>query len=160
MSQAARYRSWLSRFGQSATLNVITGTVCPCMTSRDSTNPTYSAEWHGNNPTAEACNGTGLIVDTTTSTEIKAVIQPFAVYAQSIQSNKEWLSQIGEINIDDHYYCGTVDSSGSFVDISGYNEKNAYITFDSRSYTLRDISTINFGLEEIAQVARLVRRNA
>lgn len=159
MTDQERFLDWLNRFGDTCTMSVITGTVCPCSTSRDSSNPQYSLNWHRDNPSADACNGTLLISRTTTTTTIKAVIHPPNVMATSIYNGKEVLTALGEYQKDDMVYWGGINTSTlALVDISGKNENRDYITFNSINYSIRDVSKMYWKGSELGQVARLVRR--
>jgi hypothetical protein len=161
MTDAERFLSWLYDFGSAATLNIVTGTACPCMVSRDSTKSEYSPEWHRNNPTALVCSGTGVITTTTTTTNIKAIIHPPGVMFNSIYAPKETLVPIGELQKDDMLFWGSVNTStGAFVDLSGKNENKDYVTFNSINYALRDVSDVFWAGVRIMQAGALIRKRA
>jgi hypothetical protein len=159
MTDQERFLDWINRFGDTVTMSVITGTACPCSTSRDSSNPQYSLNWHRDNPSAAACSGTLLISTTTTTTTIKAIIHPPGVFANSIYNGKEILTALGEYQKDDMVYWGGINTSTlALVDISGKNENRDYMTFNSINYSIRDVSKMYWKGSELGQVARLVRR--
>src|SRR4030042_1522961 len=158
MTNKERFMIWLlnNKLAEAATISTITGTVCPCMASRDSSNPSYSAEWHVLNPTAAACSGIGLISTTTTSINIKAVFSPLNTAGSTIPTGKEFLETIGEIQMDDLFMWGTINTdTNAFIDISGKSEYTSYITKSSIKYVIRDVSNIP---GDVGQVAHLVRR--
>jgi len=160
MSMQDDFMLWLLEddLAVAAVYTKITGTACPCMTSRDSNNPAYSYQYHIDNSGAEDCEGTGLIDPgkTTTNTNIKAVICPPHLAGNMIPSFKEIATEVGEIQKDDLFFWGTVDTSdGSFVDMSGNDEYSAYVTYDSLKYLIRDVSDIP-ALN--GQAGRLVRK--
>lgn len=149
-----RFLSWLNRYGEAATLSVITGSACPCMSykGRDS----YSEQYHRDNPSAADCGGTGLISSTTTTTNIKAIFSPPGLVGTSIPGGREFIESIGEVQADDLLLWGTVDTSdGSFETLAGYTDYNAYITYDSKKYFIRDVSSIP---GQVGQVALLKHR--
>ena len=162
MGQAERFYMWLYQHGNTASLVALTGTACPCMTARDSANPSYSAQYRADNPGVAACNGIGLIASSmvTTATSIKAIIHPLNVIAAQIRGGKEWLEAIGEINENDLGLYGTINASTyAYVDLSGYkDEYKNKITFDSNDYIIRDVSNVFVGSEELGHVARLSRK--
>lgn len=158
--KAEQMFQWLFTNGMSASLVVKSGgTACACMTARDSNHPSYSPEWHANNPGSAACNGTGFTGTlTTTTTSIKAVIHPLSAVG-NWQIAQKWLSEIGEIKPEDMYFIGAVNAStGAFVDISSNtNERLNKITFNAKDYVIRDVYPILFGTETICNAARLSR---
>jgi len=161
LSDQSRFLSWLNRKGEAATTTEITGTQCPCMISRDASNPSYSAQWHVDHEDAEDCGRTGIIDPnkTTTVTNIKGIFSPPGLVGSSIPGGKEFLESIGEVNRDDLILWGTVDTDTdplSFKDISGKSEYVFKITKNSIDYTVKDVSWIP---KRVGQVARLVRRN-
>jgi len=148
----------LNHFGKSATLVQVTGDACPCMTWRDSDNPSYSAEWHRLNPAAEDCNGTGLINRTTTNTTIKAYFYPPTALPNRLILTKEKIEVIGELQNDDLMLFGAVNAStGAYVDLSGLDELQDYITIDSRKYFVRHYYDLQ-NSDVVGQLALLRRK--
>lgn len=141
---------------QSAVLTKVTdGSVCPCMTSRDSDNPSYSAEWHANNPDEEDCNKTGIIGGSTSNVNIKAIIVKPGLAGLAIPIKLETVLPMGEFNDDDMLLYGTADADNdNYESLDGLTDYTAYITFDSDKYLIRDVTDVG----DIGQVARLVRR--
>jgi hypothetical protein len=141
-----------SSLANSATLSVITGTTCGCWTNRDSGNSEYSKQWHIDNAGSADCLGTGLTSRTTTVTNIKGCAFP----PQQIPKYLENLVAIGELQADDLCWIGTVNSStGAFVELSGYHEERAFITYDSKTYVIRDVMDVG----GIGQTALFVRKS-
>ena len=160
MSYSGRFLSWLNRcrLSETATLTSVTGTACPCMTSRDASNPSYSEEWHRNNSGEDDCNGTGLIDTTTVTTTFKAIFSPPGLVGTTIPNGTVLLQQIGEVTDDDLFMWGAVNSSTlAAVSFDGLSEYNDYITKDSIKYAVRDVVDLP---GSVGQVAVLVRRNA
>ncbi len=159
MSYKTRFIEWLlrSQLAEDAVLSVVTGKDCPCMISRDSANPSYSAQWHRTNTTATDCAGAGLITTTTATTPIRAVIcPPISIIGGNIPINKEWLAQIGEVQKTDLFVWGSANkTTGAYVDLSGKSEYHDFITYDSNKYLIRDVTDLP---ADAGQVARLVRR--
>lgn len=146
---------------EAATVSEITGTQCPCMVSRDASNPSYSEQWHVDNSGDEDCLNTGIIDPnkTTTTTNIKAIFSPPGLIGSSIPGGKEFLEAIGEIGKDDLILWGTVDTDTdplTLEDISGKDEYTFYLTKNSIVYTVKDVSWI---AGRIGQVALLKRQN-
>jgi len=140
--------------GEAATLVTYTGTACPCMTSRG----TYSPDWHANNPAAEACNGTGIITTTPTSTAIKAFFMP-AWQAIPRLSDLPVLAEIGELAKDtDLIMVGAVNSTtGAFVDLTGKDEYYDYVTYSSVNYLIRRAYDMNTDVT-MGQIVLLKRK--
>ncbi|MDD5543900.1 MAG: hypothetical protein PHX83_12070 [Acidobacteriia bacterium] len=161
MTYKERFCAWLNRsaLAEDATLSTFTGSTCRCMASRDTNNPSFSAQWHRDNPSATACNGLGLYSTTEATTPLSFVItEPISMISGNIPINKEWLSQIGEIQKTDRFVWGTVNrTSGAFVDLSGKSEYHDYITYDSNKYLIRDVTDLP---GDAGQVAHLVRRES
>jgi len=155
-SKQERFCKYLYRSGSDAILKSITGTVCPCMTSRSSSYPAYSAEWHRLNPTAIDCNGVGKITTTTKSISIKAV---FSIGIQSATAflNSRDKSPIGEIPDYDLLMFGQCISDGSFLDISSYTEQDDYIIYNSSNYVIRNIYDIEYN-GMIGQISLLKKK--
>lgn len=155
MSHQQRFIEWLSRHGETATYNVISGDACPCMSSRGGGGSSYSEEWHRNNSEDDDCGGTGLINSSTSATNIKAIFSTPGVVANTIPI-KEMLEVIGEIQNTDLFMWGTLDTDNdAYISISGNTEYVAYITKSSVDYSIRHVSTLP---DTTGQVAHLVRR--
>jgi hypothetical protein len=154
MTNQNRFLAWLARttMAQSAKLYTVSGTACPCMSSGNRNS--YSQNWHRLNPTAEDCNGTGKIADTTTYVNIKAVIYSAQQMPRSIHGVEKILSMIGEVNVDDMILIGTINSDTfAYVDLSATTEYANYILFNSLKYHIRNV----FNIMDVGQAARLVR---
>ena len=159
MTPKQRFMNNLLRNGQDVTVVTIAGTTCPCMSKRDSAYPVYNPAWHRDNPTAAACNGTGLISTTSTSTAAKAVIMSYQTVINSGMIKKEILDNIGEIQHDDLFLVGTVKTSdGSFIELSGMIETRDYITYNSKNYLIRH--TFDYGTSSVIGHLAVLRRKA
>lgn len=159
MQPQTRFQKSLFHNGQSITVVTKTGSTCPCMTYRDSSKPEYNPGWHRDNPAAAACNGTGIISVTTTSTPAKANVMPFLVAINSAMIRKELLDKIGEIQNDDLCLIGTVKvSDGTFIDLSTLVEKKDYITYNSHNYLVRH--TFDYGTTEVVGQIAILKRKA
>ena len=143
------------RFGNTATVTQVTGTACGCVASQGS-----SREWHRLHPTADDCNGTGLIDTTTTTTSVKSF---FTNRLQSLMTflNQYKKTEIGEIDDADLFIYGVAKAlDASYFDISGLKEtgdnRANKVTFNSQDYQVRHIYDIP-GLDEtvIGQVGLL-----
>lgn len=139
---------------KSGTFNVITGSDCPCMTSRNASVPMYSEEWHRQNASATPCNGIGLINTTTTPTAIRAIIYKVGLTGGTgIPKEFESLLPIGEAQAGDLILMGTLDTGNNvFVSIDGHDDYDAYITIKGIDYFIRDV--IDIGPYEIARLVR------
>jgi len=135
------------RLGTTATVTQVTGTVCPCKKDRGS-----SFEWHRLNPSAENCNGTGLINKTTTTTSVKAFftnrLQSLMVFLHQYKK-----SEIGELDGADMFMFGVAKAAdASYFDISGLKEtgdnRANKVTFNSQDYLVRHVYSIA-GLNEV-----------
>jgi len=156
MSDAVRYMADLYRYGQSATVAVITGTVCPCMTSRDSSRPSYSAQWHRDNTAAADCLGTGYITRTTTTTTFYGLFHPVSAIGNSIPMMVERMAAVGEIDENDLMMFGAVKSDGTAFDLSALVERKDKITYDSKTYIVRHVFDLGVSAD-IGQWALLKR---
>uniref|UniRef100_A0A6M3ILF5 Uncharacterized protein n=1 Tax=viral metagenome TaxID=1070528 RepID=A0A6M3ILF5_9ZZZZ len=140
MTNQERFLNWLytNALAETATLAVITGTACPCMISRDSSRPSYSEQWHRDNPGAADCTGTGIISSTTTTTTFKGIFIAPGLVANTIPTMQERLMQIGEIRDDDLFLWGLVNSSTlAVVSILGASEYTHKITRNSIDYSIK-----------------------
>ena len=133
MTHKEEYVRQLMDRGQTGTVTVVTGTVCPCMTSRDVNVFEYSAYWHELHRN-EHCNGTGLIDVTTTQTTIRSFftneMETMATYL-----SKQLLTEIGEKQTRYLMMLGCA-AAGSMFDLSSLNRRNAVFTFNSKDYRL------------------------
>ena len=146
MTKKERHILDVMHYGEAATLTSITGTTCPCLASNGGA---YSLEWHRVNSGSAACNGTGLISRTTTTTDIYVLICPAQFIGTTGICEKEQMTIMGEIQDDDMILMGACTTAGVEVDLSVYDEKNDYITYDSRKYTVRhyfDTDYLTIGL--------------
>jgi hypothetical protein len=157
LSWQSRYNKWLisGRGAEAATLTETTGSVCPCMTSWDANNPSYSEQWHRDNPAASDCDGTGIIHATETDTAIYGVFSPPGLFGESIPKGKEDLFPIGEVQKDDLILWGVCNASKESLDLTYKSEYVTKITKGGVDYTIKDMSYIT---TEIGQVALLRRR--
>jgi hypothetical protein len=140
--------SVLARYGVTASLETVAGTVCPCTTERGA----YSPEWHRLNPAAASCAGTGLVNRTTTTTSIKAMFYEAGIAGDEI--HKKFSAEIiGQVKDDDLFMLGTQNAStGTQVTLS----KDANITVGSYKYKVWHISDLMPG-DVCAQWAILKR---
>ena len=160
MSRASRFIGACLRYGDVFTAASVTGTQCPCMISRDANNPTYSPDWHINNPAPgdEDCNGSGLIDTTSTTINLKGFLYPAALLGTS-QVPEDIKSVIGEITNADLIVYGQVNTDTlAFYDLSGLTEYDDTITFDSVTYV--DRKTFDLKIQNrIAQVSLFKRKS-
>ena len=148
---------WLNRTDLSSTitLTVVTGDQCPCMISRDANNPTYSEQWHRDNSGEDDCQGTGLINSSTADTTLKCILGTWGIISNSIPGAKKVLTEIGEVNTTDLFGYGFVNTSTlAFTSLLSYTEYNAYITYSSVEYNIKDV----FEVMNIGEVARFSRK--
>lgn len=134
MTNKERHIIDVLHYGEAATLTSVTGTVCPCLASNGGA---YSLEWHRVNSGSAACNGKGVISSTTTTTNILMMVAPVQFIGTAGIGNKEAMSILGETQNDDLFSLGIVTSAGVEVDLSSYDEKNDYITYNSNKYVIR-----------------------
>ena len=154
MTWQARYGAWLRLYGESGILSVITGTACPCMSYKNRVG--YSEEYHRLNPGSADCLGTGLISRTTTTTSIYFMVASKSALETSNPEMGAWLESIGEIKNSDLFIKGVSNAStDAQVDISVYTEQNAFITYNSINYTIRDVFKTP---KSTGMVGRLCRR--
>jgi len=159
MDIQGRFLNWLyyTPLSDTATRNIITGTVCPCMAAGRPNE--YSEEWHRNNLTAEDCLNTGIIDPTkaTTQTSFKALFLPPELFGSSVPEGKTWLDAIGEINKGDLLFWGCVNASSvAEVSLTGatYTDYIASVTRDSVDYYIREV----FEITNLGTCGRLKRK--
>jgi len=130
-----------ARYGAEATLTQITGgDDCPCRLTYDGENPTYSKEWHDNNPSIEDCLGTLKINRETTETNVKFFVTDIRLSETTQALQKEIKETIGNILRDDLAVTGTVNVDEMiFVDLSDADEKDTYVTVNSKIYRIKAI---------------------
>jgi len=146
MTNQERFLNFLltNSLAGTGTISEITGTACPCMISRDSSNPSYSEKWHRDNPVGdgdEDCASTGTIDPgkTTTVTTFKAIFATPHMVAGVIPGSKELLDSIGEKSNSDLYLWGLVNTTTlAVIPILEKSEYVTYITYDSINYLIRD----------------------
>ena len=157
MSWQSRYNRWLisGRGAEAGTLSVTSGSVCPCMTSWDSSSPSYSEQWHRENPSASDCNSTGVIHATVTNTAIYAVFSPPGLFGESIPNGKEVLQGIGELQKDDLIMWGVCNASMTSISLTYRSEYVTKISKGGVDYTIKDMSAMP---NSVGQVALLRRR--
>lgn len=131
----------MAKYGTDAVYKLTTGTVCPCMSSRDSNKPAYSPEWHRLNPTAAACNGTGLISRVVTSTNVKAFFYEVGIVGDEIKKRFD-AAVIGLLKDTDLLVIGTlVSSTGAYMAMA----KEAVFTIGGSDYQVFHISELMTG---------------
>ena len=164
MTMQDRMMSWIAKGNehvQSLTISIITGTACPCLVADDSDETSYNPGWHRANPAPgdEDCDGSGIIDPnkTTTVTNLKAMIFTEKLTTQADSTMDVILDQLGKIQATDLIICGCWDSDNeAYFSISGYNDRTAKITYDSKDYLIREVYTMP---ESVCQWARLVEKN-
>jgi hypothetical protein len=157
MSDQANFVQDVVRNGQAATASIISGTTCPCMTSRDSTRPSYSAEWHRNNLSAADCLGTGKISRTTTTVNLKAYFFPVAAVGNSIPMTNFTKSVIGELDEKDLMLFGAVNTAtNALYSLSAMVERKDTITYNGNTYLVRHVFQLTIG-ETVGEWALLKR---
>lgn len=127
----------LMRHGVPATvLEYTAGKVCPCMTSRDTGAPAYSADWHRRNPTAEDCGGSGTIEETTVGTSILTMPIDAMAVGNSVRESG-FFAEIGKVDSGDFALYGAVKASdGSLFSFEALTSKNV-ITLLGNQYTVK-----------------------
>jgi len=158
MSKANAWRRILLNDGTACTVTTITGTTCPCMTYRPGSGSSYSPQYHLDYPAAENCNGTGLISRTTTTVNAKGLFYTMAFISNKEKIDKERLQEIGELNNDDLFIHGLVNTStGVMIDLTALTEQRDYITFNSINYVVRHLFRSEID-ENICHLALLKRK--
>ena len=157
MDWKSRYNRWLisGRGSEAGTLSVTTGSTCPCMVSWDSNSPSYSEQWHRDNPAASDCSSTGIIHATETDTVIYAVFSPPGLFGESVPRGKEVLEGIGELQKDDLIMWGVCNGSMTAIDLTYRSEYVNKVSKSGVDYTLKEMSYMT---DSIGQVAILKRR--
>jgi hypothetical protein len=112
-------------------------------------NPTYSPQWHADNPLIENCNGTLLIDRTTTNTTIKLLPVDIRAAYNSKAITQIIQDAIGELKRIDYACLGaTNNTTGAFLSLKSYvGNDTAYITLNSENYKIRLV------IEEFIDVA-------
>jgi len=149
------------RYGNTATLVYYTGDQCPCMISRDSGRPQYSAEWHENNPAPdnENCLKTGLINKTAYNLTCLGFIYLVDFKEDSRAVNKYEFKEIGLFEDCDLVAIGLVNSStNAFVDVSGLDRQTSVLTYKNIAYNIYKVQSIYINDYE-AQIAGFKRKN-
>lgn len=83
-------RQWISRMGTEVVWVKRRGDLCPC-TEQKHAGGRYDRSWHRANPTAEDCQGRGIIDATETRLKIRAVFCPPAEVSDfDLVSTGEW----------------------------------------------------------------------
>ena len=158
MSQQSRFMAHLIRQGESATVNNLSGSVCPCMTFRGTG---YSREWHRLNTAAANCRGTGIISGAISSTTIKAIFYPIGAgsgmgtnliedlklpIGEKVDAD---LIMYGQVNVEDNTYF----SVSSFVereDCLLYGENYFYMRKTYDLPNLGQLSLLKRGVQRLA----------
>ena len=151
MEKRERHLQWLMKRGKDATLTIISGDTCPCMTSRDPNHPAYNEEWHDNNLSAEDCLGTGLINRTTTTVAVKSV---FTTEIETLPTfiSAELKLEIGRLQNRDLVMFGCCQASdGTFYDMTHIKEHSDTVTYRSKVYVMRH----HMDLDDIMQIGVL-----
>ena len=142
----------LIRQGESATVNSLTGTACPCMTYRGTG---YSREWHRLNTGSANCNGTGLISSSTTTTTVKAIFYPPGAGGLGLALPEDLKTAIGEkIDADLVMYGQANTTDNAYFSISSFIEREDYITYGGVNYLVRNV----YDLPNTGQVSLLKRK--
>lgn len=150
MKYVDRFLQHVRRAGQSAVYHHETGDACPCVNSDTGY---CDQEWHRNNPTADDCNGTGLINVAVTDTDVKAFILPKSAVGELDRI------KIGLMDNADFLFMGAFKTAdGSLFDVSAFNEAFNYVLFQSNKYILRNIDTERIGDEIVYYYALMQRR--
>jgi hypothetical protein len=159
-----RWIEFLLNYGASANLVVKTGTTCPCMTyrSQNTSFPRYDPEYHRLFPLAEDCLGAGKIAATTTTTAIKAFFHDpaISVYENSMISNFLYKQEsIGEFLKYELILNGTCNTSGVFVDLSGYvdDERTVYVVYNSSNYRIKRVLDLRLANSLAAQIVGMIK---
>lgn len=157
MSFQTEFCEWLftDDLAEAATLTTVTGSTCPCIAaSLDGLTP--SRQWHADNSGQPDCSGTGLISQSTTMTNIKAIFWPPGMSGNSLPVMLEYKESIGEIGKADLFMLGTVNTAdGAYVNLSSTDELHDYVTYNSQKYLIRDVSGVPAGA---GQMIHLVPR--
>lgn len=156
MTHVQRYINSVLRHGVAATVREFTaGTQCPCMISRDSAVPTYSADWHRRNPAAEACNGTGMIGETIVETAVKTIPMDAQAIGNLIKQGGSF-TDIGNIDVGDYLLYGAVrTSTGALFSFESLGDKNV-ITLLGKAYAIKETMLVPVGDTVVSMV--LVKR--
>lgn len=155
MTNAERFLLSILKNGVDATITVYSGgTQCPCMISRGSEAPAYSADWHRRNPTATDCEGTGLINSTTSTVKLKTMIIDAALIGDALKSVGEMVD-IG-IKSGDMALYGAVNSEtmGNYS-LADLTDKNIITVLDV-TYSVKRVYRIPMG--ETVITAAVIRR--
>ena len=149
----AKFMRKLLKHGASATLSVVTGTACPCISYRG--NNAFSESWHRDLFPAEPhCNGTGLITRTTTTTNIKGFFyQRGQINALNLPEIIK--TKVGEQVNADLIMIGTWDDDNDvYLDVSSYVERETALTYNSEIFKIRVVYPLAIS-EEIGQIVLL-----
>ena len=148
----AKFMRKLLKHGASATLSVVTGTACPCISYRG--NNAFSEEWHRLNSGSAHCNGTGLITRTTTTTNIKGFFyQRGQINALNLPDIIK--TKVGEQVDADLILVGTWDDDNDvYLDVSSYVERETALTYNSEIFKIRVVYPLAIS-EEIGQIVLL-----
>jgi hypothetical protein len=125
----------LPKFGLPVTFVYYTGTACPCASS--SGYGSYSPQWHADNPTAAACNGTKLISRTTNTKSLYVTANDIRALVNTLSLSSEILDAIGILKKVDLAVIGCADCNGEYVNCTGYDEHNSYWTINGVTYVTR-----------------------
>jgi len=128
------YKRHIEDVGSSATWRHVTGTSCPCLTSRGDGSSQYSAEWHRLNPDEDDCGGTGLIDSESTDTGIIAV---FSMELETLSNYLKDLIQSKIGNMKNNYcimYPPIKSSDYSLVDLNSIDLDADTIIWNSKYY--------------------------
>ncbi|HNR69545.1 MAG TPA: hypothetical protein PKN24_15980 [bacterium] len=156
MDRLTRFINSIIANGTAATVKEYSGgTQCPCMISRGTEAPAYSADWHRRNPSATNCNGTGLIGSTTSTVSIKTMVIDAKAVGDEVDRSGKW-TEIGKLEADDVALYGAVKvsdgSNYSFADLTDKNE----ITVLGNTYAVK--YTLKIPIDGTVVTAALCRR--
>lgn len=157
MSIQAEFLKAFLRQGNAATVTKVTGTACPCMASRDSARPQYSAQWHRDNPAAANCAMTGLISRTTTTIAVKGFNLDFGAAMARSDSVAQKIP-IGELQQGDVVWQGTIRTDTNvFYDLSTMSDIADKITINGVDYKVKLCYNVIIRNETAYQVCLLRR---
>lgn len=137
--EQSRIINYLYTRGTAAQLTYYSGAACPCFSSRDSTHVQYDPAWHRNNLTAENCSGTGLIKKKVITLNLKwrAFNEAYLGLLNAVYFKE--IVPVGELNRYELVAIGTIDTSGNYVSLKSYLERQSFITYLSEKFSIKKI---------------------
>lgn len=111
----------------------------------------YSPEYHRLYPSAEDCEGSGLISSTDTLIEIKAVFYP-AIIDNLRRLPEDTKTIIGEIQDSDYIMYGTLNlENDTYYDLSGLDKNEDLVNYKTNKFKVEKV----FKLPKVGQGAIL-----